>query len=296
MNAPDHRAGAGGAPSVDTLVAGIGTLLSLPNVVARLDRVVNDPLSSNRDVARVIGEDPGLTARLLRLANSSLYGFPGKIDTITRAVAIIGTHQLRDLALATGVIGMFEDSGVEARQLDAFWRHSVVCGVAARTLAGCRREPNVEHYFIAGLLHDIGRLALIGEMPGHMRALVAESADSGELLHEVERRRLGFDHAEVGAALMRHWHLPESLALAVALHHRPSPPNGACHTGAAIVHVANVIAHVIESGAGGAHQVPPLDPRAWDHLRLPVPALPWILRQLESQCEDAIGMILGKAA
>lgn len=296
MNAHDRHVEGDDTLSAAALVEGVGTLLSLPNVVARLDNIVNDPLSSNRDVARVIGEDPGLTARLLRLANSALYGFPGRIDTITRAVTIIGTHQLRDLALATGVVGMFEGADVEAVNLDAFWRHSVVCGVAARVIATCRREANIEHHFIAGLLHDVGRLVMIGQAPEHYRALLAESEDTGELLHVVEQRRLGFDHAEVGAALLRRWNLPESLALAVSLHHRPSPRNGACHTGGAIVHVANVIAHAIETGARGEFCVPPLDPRAWDHLRLPVTVLPWILRQLDSQCEDAIGMILGQAA
>lgn len=284
------------AGGVEALVTGVGTLLSLPTVVARLDKVVNDPLSSNRDVVRVIGEDPGLTARLLQLANSALYGFPAKVDTITRAVAIIGTHQLRDLALATGVVDLFGGADGEPLSLDAFWRHSVACGVAARVLATCRREANVEHFFIAGLLHDVGRLVLLSELPDRFHGMIAESATQGELLYEVERRTLGFDHAEVGAALLRSWNLPESLALAVGLHHRPCPSNGACHTGAAVVHVADIIAHALEAGASGEHFVPPLDTRAWDHLRLPATALPWVLRQLESQYEDAVGMILGKAA
>ncbi len=296
MNAPNKRTAPEDALTADTLVTGVGTLLSLPTVCARLDAVVNDPLSSNRDVARVIGEDPGLTARLLQLANSALYGFPAKIDTITRAVAIIGTYQLRDLALATGVINLFDGTDDDLLSLDAFWRHSVACGVAARIIATCRRETNVEHFFIAGLLHDLGRLVMISEMPDRFRALLAESAEQESLLYEVERARLGFDHADVGAALLRRWNLPESLATAVGLHHRPCSPEGVCDTGAAIVHVADIIAHTLEPGASGERFVPPLDPRAWDQLHLPVTVLPWILRQLESQYEDAIGMILGKAA
>ncbi len=295
MNAPNRQAFVEDSLTAHSLVAGVSRLLSLPTVCERLVAVVNDPLCSNRDVARIIGEDPGLTARLLRLANSALYGFPAKIDTITRAVTIIGTHQLRDLAVVTGVVDLFDDSGDDALSLDAFWRHSVACGVAARVIATCRREVNVEHYFIAGLLHDVGRLVMATELPDRFPALVAESAAEGELLYRVERRRLGFDHTDVGAALLRRWNLPESLAIAVGSHHRPCPPDGACHIGAAIVHVADIIAHTLESGAGGERFVPPLDARAWDQLRLPVTVLPWILTQVQSQFEDAVGMIFGKA-
>lgn len=295
MNAPKRQASAEESLTANTLVAGVGTLLSLPTVCERLAEVVNDPLCSYRDVARIIGEDPGLTARLLHLANSGFYGFPTKIDTITRAVTIIGTHQLRDLALATRVVDLFDVAGDHALSLDAFWRHSVACGVAARILATCRREVNVEHYFIAGLLHDVGRLVMVTELPERFHALIAESAAEGELLYKVERRRLGFDHADVGAALLRYWNLPESLAIAVGAHHRPRPADGACHIGASIVHVADIIAHTLESGDGGECFVPPLDARAWDQLRLPVTVLPWILTQVQSQFEDAISMIFGKA-
>jgi putative nucleotidyltransferase with HDIG domain len=294
VNAPRRQASGQEPLTADALVAGVDTLLSLPAVCARLNAVVNDPLSSNRDVAQVIGEDPGLTARLLRLANSAFYGFPGKVDTITRAVTIIGTHQLRDLAIATGVIDLFYDTGSRALHLGAFWRHSIACGVAARILSTCRREANVEYFFIAGLLHDVGRLVMITELPDIYDALLAESGAEGELLYEAERRRLGFDHAEVGAALLRQWNLPESLAIAVGSHHRPCVPDGACHIGAAIVHVADLVAHALDAGASGESFIPPLNTRAWDQLRLPVTVLPWLLTQLESQFEDAIGMILDK--
>lgn len=278
------------------LAAGVATLASLPTICMRLDEAVNDPLSSNRDVARVIGEDPGLTARLLQLANSSFYGFPSSIDTITRAVTVIGPHQLRDLALATTVVDMFDGIDASLISMEAFWRHSVSCAVAARILATCRREHNVEQYFIAGLLHDVGRLVMVSQMPSVYRELVDESRHKGELMYRLERRVLGFDHADVGAALLARWRLPPSLIGTVAHHHQPAAADDVVKTAAAVVHVSDVITHALEIGGSQGHLVPPLDDRSWQQLRIPEHNLPWILKQLEGQYEDAMVMIFGKAA
>ena len=125
------------------LLKGVVSVSSLPGVYLRLSNVVGDPRSSASDVGRVIADDPGLTARLLRLVNSAMYGFPSKIETVSRAISIVGTQQLQDLALATSVIRLFANMPQELVTMESFWRHSVACGVAARALAGRRREPNV---------------------------------------------------------------------------------------------------------------------------------------------------------
>lgn len=263
-------------------------------ICARLDAVVKDPLSSNRDVAQVISEDPALTARLLQIANSSLYGFPSRIDTITRAVTVIGTHQLRDLALATSVIDMFRGSDGAGIKLAEFWRHSIACAVAARIIATCRRETNIEQYFIAGLLHDVGRLVMMSEIPMTLVRLMEESNESGRLLHDTELKSLGFDHADIGAALLRRWNLPAALTDAVEYHHRPGLASDEGSLGAAVVHVADIIANALEVGSSGEHLVPALDESAWQRLRLSESALPWILKQLMSQYEDAVVTIFGK--
>jgi len=135
-------------------------IFSLPSIFLRLDDAINDLRSSVTDIGNIISEDQGLTVRMLKLANSPLYGFPSKIETISKAVLIIGTKQIRDLTLATSMLQVFKGIPEDFITMETFWRHSIACGVIARIIAGYRREPNVETFFTAGILHDIGRLIM----------------------------------------------------------------------------------------------------------------------------------------
>jgi HD-like signal output (HDOD) protein len=190
----------------DTIV-----LPSLPIIFNRLNEAVNNPRMSIADIGRIISEDVGLSARLLKIANSALYGFPAKIDTISRAVTIIGTQQLRDLALATVVLKIFKGIPPHLIHLEKFWLHSIACGITARILATYRRESNVERFFVAGMLHDVGRLLLCLKCPESMQECLMRAHEGGSTLVEVEKEVLGTDHAAVGGALVRHWSLPPSL-------------------------------------------------------------------------------------
>ncbi|MCC6207611.1 MAG: HDOD domain-containing protein [Gammaproteobacteria bacterium] len=280
-------------PTPQSLVARAKTVSSLPSVFLRLQNVVNDPRSSNRDIANVIGEDPGLSARLLRVANSAFYGFPSKIDTITRAVTVIGGKQLRDISLATTVIDLFKGLPQELVSMESFWRHSIACAVAARILATYRRASNVEHFFVVGLLHDLGCLIMYSEIPDQCREVFAERDREGALLYPLERKLLGFDHADVGGLLLDSWKLPSALSQPVTHHHRPGRLQGQPEIGvtAAIIHLADILAHAMELGSSGEYFVPPLDADAWAALALPESVLPAILRQFEQQYEDALALV-----
>ena len=125
---------------------------SLPMIFTRIDEAVNNPRSSLADIGRIISEDSSLTARLLKIVNSAFYSFPSKIETISRAVTVVGTQQLRDLALATSVMKLFQGIPPDLINMEAFWKHSIACGVAARVLAAHKREANIERFFVAGIL------------------------------------------------------------------------------------------------------------------------------------------------
>ena len=156
---------------------------SLPMVFLRINEAISSPRTSVVDISRIIADDPGLTARLLRLVNSPLYNFPGKIETISRAVVIVGTQQLRDLALATSVLKLFEGIPGDLVTMQSFWEHSVSCGLASRILASYRQEPNVERYFVAGMLHDIGRLVIYSQAPALAREALARSREQRKHLY-----------------------------------------------------------------------------------------------------------------
>ena len=132
-------------------------VFSLPTIYVELQKALSDPDKTFRDLGDIIGFDPALSARLLKIVNSPFYGFPSKIDTISHAISIIGMDQLTDLALATLVIYQFEGIPNNMFNMEKFWWHSVACGVAARSIADIRNEKNAERFYLAGILHDIGR-------------------------------------------------------------------------------------------------------------------------------------------
>lgn len=266
------------------------TVSSLPTIYYRLVAAVDNPTTSNRDIERIIHTDSGLVARLLRIANSAMYTFPSKIDTIGRAISIIGTVQLRELALATSVIQMFKNIPVTLVDMRSFWEHSIACAITARALAGYRREVNPERFFVAGLLHDIGRVLMYDKVPQQMEEALSQAAKCSGLLFKVEREILGFDHAAVGQILLTQWKLPIHTINAVRYHHHPKLDD--LYSDAAIVHVADIMANTLQLGTSGEQLVPPLDTVAWDNLGLDINLITLSHEQLLRQFEEATQILL----
>lgn len=258
----------------------------------RLVQVMDHPLSSAADVGKIISEDPGLTARLLRLVNSPIYGFPLRIDTLTQAISIVGMIQLRDLAIGTAFIKLFSNLPSHPADMDSFWRHSIACGLAARQLACRRREANVERFFVAGLLHDIGRPIMFTHAPAEAARALTESRQTGQLLFTVEQRAFGFHHGVVGALLLERWRLPGMLVDAAAWHHTPRLASK-FPLEAAVVHVADLIANGLELGTSGEPNVPAFETTAWDSLGIPAAGLPSLFMEVEIQCIHAVNAIMG---
>lgn len=271
----------------------VGTVPSLPAVFLRLTAVVDDPRSAIRDMEEVVYEDPALAGRLLRLANSAYFGFPGHVDSLSRAITLVGTRQLRDLALATSVLDLFTGVSSELVSMASFWRHSVSCGLIARALATWRREANAEQFFVAGLLHDIGRLVLLLKASEPMIRALELSRRDNVLLHTVERDILGFDHATVGNELLQQWNLPPAICAAVGYHHMPMRA-GANVPMAAVVHVADVMANAIAQGSSGMDAVPPLDESAWNALGLSVSVIRPSLDLVRQQLVETMTILLGE--
>ena len=245
-----------------------------------------------KDLSTIISDDPGLTSRLLQLVNSAFYGYPTKIDTISRALLVVGTQQLRDLALATSIMSLFEGIAEDLVNMESFWRHSVACGIAAKIIATYRREPNIERFFVAGIVHDIGRLIIFRKAAEEARQALVYCRENSELLHRIEQKIIGVDHCQVGRVLLQSWNLPPLLDEVVAFHHSPrSASSYPAET--AIVHVADIIAHGMRYGTSGEHYVPPLDGKAWELLNLPVSLLSPVLDQLEREAQDIEQTIMG---
>jgi len=258
----------------------------------RLDALIDDPNSSFSEIGGVMSEDTALASRVLRIANSALFSLPSKIETISRAMTVIGTQQLRDLVFASSVIKLFSGVSDEFVSMEAFWRHSIGCGIAARVIAIARREANVERYYTLGLLHDIGRLIIYSELPEHAQQLLSESHKRSQLLYEVEREISGLDHARIGGKLLKEWGLPASNIEAVAYHHSPMLAERYLLE-TATVHVADIIANSMQLGSSGERFVPPLNNDAWALLTIQAKMLPALLHQINEQYHEAVKLFLG---
>jgi len=270
----------------ETLVDNDISLESLPNIFFEISKVISDPRSSAIHIADVISKDPGLSAKLLKIVNSAFYNFPSRIDTISRAVMIVGSKQLSALALGTSVLSIFQDIPSERVDMKSFWEHSFSCGVAARILASYKNIPNTERLFVAGLLHDIGRLILYKRLPHEEREILSRVKQTNGLLRTAERDVLGYDHAVIGGTLLRKWKLPLILEHAVEYHHNPLVSQHPLE--ASIVCLADILTNALGLGSSGEHVVPPVDPEVWNHLDLQTEIFQKVIQLIDRQVEEVI--------
>lgn len=249
---------------ISELVRGAGELVTLPDVFIRINQLVESPDSTTTDIAQAVSQDPAFTVRLLRVANSPFYGFSSTIDTVSRAVSVIGTSQIRNLALSTAVANSFAGLSNTLVSMDNFWRHSLYCGLAARKLAKLAGKCDAEAVFTAGLLHDIGELVIFNRLPEQARDCLLRVLDSADELsmYQAEQEIMGFDHAQVGGELARQWKLPPMLEECIAYHHDIKSAQRYPRE-AALVHIANILALMAEIKSLDPADVAPVDTLAW---------------------------------
>lgn len=266
---------------LETLIRKSRKLASLPEAVTRTLNLINDPDSSATDIGNSLSHDPALTTRLLRIVNSPYYGFPAQIETVSRAITLVGTLELLDLILASSVIRLFDRIPPDLVTMDDFWDHSIYTSILARILARRSRAPDTERYFIAGLIHDVGELVLFSQRPEQsfevLRRITVESAD----LTDAEQDIFGFTHSMVGAELARQWNLPASLVAAIEYHHAPTSTD-TYQLEASIVHCADAIGASLKSAAPELEQAPSLVPRAWDNLGISFDDMDSIVEEAEA--------------
>ncbi len=202
------------------LVDNVLHLISLPEIYLRLQRTIEDPLHTREQVAGILAHDPALSARVLRIANSSYYGFSRQIESVDEAVGIVGELDLRNLALAVSLVGSMSRLDRSGVDIDRFWLHSLRTAVVARLVARAAGGCNPETLFLAGMLHDLGILVIYQQNPELSVAIDRQIEALHQLRDQAEREVLGFDHAEVGALLIETWGLSSELAELAGCHHQ----------------------------------------------------------------------------
>ncbi len=274
------------------LVQGETGLISLPATFHKVMEVMESPTSSAFHVAEVVGKDSSLTAKLLKLVNSAFYGFPSKVDSISRAVALVGTKELTSLAMGVSVVAVFDGIPLEVLDMRGFWEHSISCGVYASLLSSNWKGGGDERFFVGGLLHDLGRLLMIKKSPERCLDAMALSRFEGIPVFQAEQRLFGYDHAKVGGMLCKGWRMPSTLEHMVRYHHEPS--NSKYIQDVSTIHLANTLALAVGSGASGEGVFPHLHNAAWESLKLDIADLAPMVQQAQRQIDEIFHIFFNK--
>ena len=238
-------------------------LPTLPVVANNIILITQNPKSSALEVGRAISQDQALVSRILRIANSTFYGFPRKITTITHAIVILGFANIRNLVVTSSILDILPSKGRDGYfDREGFWKHSLACGVTSKLIANRLGIKNVEEVFIWGLLHDFGKLVLDTYFNEEFAQVFRLVKEKEILIREAEEELLGFDHALVGGRVADKWNLPPALIKVIRFHHNPPQANESMRM-VAIVHLADVLCRAVGIGNGGDNKIPCINEDSW---------------------------------
>lgn len=255
-------AAASAGTTVEEIVGNVEELLSLPDAAIRLNALLTDPDASGQEIADVVSLDPALSARVLRAVNSAYFGLHVRVDTISKAISMIGTSELHSLVLATSAAQAFRNISAKLTDMEAFWQHSVRAALAARGFAETSLRRHRERVFLAALMHDVGQLICYHQLPAESTRIL-EAVNAGAPREVVEQELLGFTHAELGAALLERWRLPPSLTQPVRYHHAFADAADYAKE-AALLHLGSRVSHLMElEPSDEALRSLDVDPRVW---------------------------------
>lgn len=228
---------------VDTAIAQVGEIATLPEVTVKIIQIVENPKSTARDLHEVIRNDPALSARLLKVVNSAFYGLPGQISSIDRAIILLGLSAVKNIAIASSITHLFNaGAAVEGFNGVEIWRHAIAVGVASRLISAARGLPAIEETFLAGLIHDLGLLVERQVFSKKIMEVIARHKVAPSDFCALERELIGADHQVLGMALAQKWRFPRHLASTMGYHHRPLELAPVNRELPAIIHVADVLA------------------------------------------------------
>jgi HD-like signal output (HDOD) protein len=258
---------------------------TLPKLSERVIAALEDPEVNLDSVAQLIEIDQALTSQMLRLANSAFYSAQGTVSLVTQALVMLGVVVSRSVVLCTGILDM------RSIGLHGFWEHSLGCAVAAGAIAKAIGLKNPEEVTAAGLLHDLGKVALYKELPDVFEHIVAGARAGDRTFRDAEQSLLGMDHCDMIASLVEKWHFPACLTEPIIFHHRPSRASIARHE-TAIVHVADIIVRALGYGCGGDARIGSIEPAAWSRLELTPARLDRVLDLFDSDLDHALNYAL----
>jgi HD-like signal output (HDOD) protein len=264
-------------------------LLTLPDIFQKLMDVISRPNSSASDVAEIIKKDSALSAATLRLVNSPFYGFANQIDSIYNAVVILGTQQISVMSMGLSVVNIFNEIPSDFIDMKKLWLHSLGVGICSRIIAGHLGIKELNLFFLAGILHDIGRLVLIKEIPGEINSVIKYAWKNNLLITEAEQSVLGFTHSDIGEKICIKWNLPLIVSDIAGNHHNPEKSQMPYQC--SIVHLAEIIVNGLKAGSSGEKLVLPVNEYAWNILDISENAIPVIIEEFNTEINTTLELI-----
>ncbi|MBU0729907.1 MAG: HDOD domain-containing protein [Proteobacteria bacterium] len=269
----------------------IDRMPSLSTTVTKVLEICNRPNTSPNDLNRVISLDPVLTGQVLKLINSAYYSLPNQITSLTRAIIMLGLNTVKNLALSTAILeNIGNEESFRSLPMDAFWTHSICVGVTAKAIAVIKGVPKqeLEEYFVAGLLHDLGKIPLNFRFAEEYRQALELAGLEEAHLHRAEALILGFDHGAVGKMIGEKWQLSEIIVDTMCCHHAPGKAAASNRRLVSIVALANLYANVYEVGSAGDHfQEVPTIHRLLEITKMDWPALAALQGTVDQEIEKA---------
>jgi len=282
--------------SAQEIVAAHDHLNTLPAIYLKIRDELESEDGSLPEITRLVSHDAAISGRVLRVVNSPLYGFGGRVDNVMRAVQLLGMQQLHDLVLAMSVSEIFDDVDSQYMNMRMFWRLGVLRGLAARVVARRCGLLDAERMFVIGLLASLGHMILYLTLPQEAMAAqkLADGSDE-ETLSQIEKRIIGADDAEVCCALLERWRLPPNFASVVGSQHHPSLA-GEYSFEAAILYLANRIADVERLGEPSDAVIPRVDSGVWAQLEIEPESVAQIREEAELNLAAVAAMFFPKFA
>lgn len=265
---------------------GIRDLPTLPTSYFKISKLLQDVNTPSREVYRVLESDQAVASKVLRLVNSSFFGFSRRVTQISQAVGLLGYSTIRNAVLSISVVDSFPSKESKLFDRREFWRHTIATAVLSRQLARRLKIGQEDDAFVGGILHDVGKLVLDQCLPNDFRKILAYIQDNDVSMLEAEREVFGATHTEIGEYLLEKWRLPNSLIEVVALHHTPANIRSNPQL-VSLVHIGDHLSRRFQVGNGGDRLVPPVHEFVFNELGFTAEDLEAMAPQLKEELESS---------
>ncbi|MEW6652708.1 MAG: HDOD domain-containing protein [Bacteroidota bacterium] len=257
----------------DKIKSSVNNLPTLPTIYSQLSEAIEDPFATNDKIARIISSDQSSAFKVLKVANSPLYGLHGKIDSISQALMYLGHNEVKNIVFALSVLKIFsKEKTVKGLRPVDLWAHSIGVGVITRGIGLTIGERNIENYFLAGIFHDVGKIIFLEFAVKEYQMVIDMVIEKNCRIKDAEKEIFGIDHAEAGKILAEKWRLPQTIQDGIYYHHNGQKSKETTKL-LASVHLGNILAHALGFGFAGDNIIALPNPAIWSILNLKQGAL-----------------------